>query len=91
MDKHMKVSMNNNSKYFNKYFENLLKNSLQRNELSNAILYGALNGGKRIRPYMVSVFGIIANVKKKYYIRIAPEKKKERQPGLLPSSIAEMK
>ena len=71
MDKDMKISINKNLKYFNKYFENLLKNSLQRNELSRAIIYGALNGGKRIRPYMVSVFGSIANIKKKHYMRIA--------------------
>ena len=71
MDKDIIFSINNHSKEFNKYFKILLHNYLSNNELSKAILYGTLNGGKRVRPFLVSIFSKLAKVPKKNYIRIA--------------------
>ena len=55
---------------FNKYFENLLSSYLSKNELSKAMLYGTSNGGKRIRPYLTSIFSNIANLPKKNYYNL---------------------
>ena len=73
MDKDIIFSINNHSKEFNKYFKILLHNYLSNNELSKAILYGTLNGGKRVRPFLVSIFSKLAKVPKKNYIRSHPE------------------
>ena len=52
---------------FNKHFKRLLQAYLSKNELSKAMLYGTSNGGKRIRPYLISIFSEIANLPKKSY------------------------
>ena len=41
---------------FDNYYEKLLKSLLPKNELSRAILYSSMNGGKRIRPFIISIF-----------------------------------
>lgn len=56
---------------FNKYFKNLLNSYLSKNELSNAMLYGTSNGGKRIRPYLISIFSDIVNLPKKNYYHLS--------------------
>ena len=56
---------------FNKYFENLLSSYLSKNELSKAMLYGTSNGGKRIRPYLISIFSNIASLPKKNYYNLS--------------------
>jgi len=71
MDKDIRLSINNHCKEFDKYFKTLLHDNLSKNELSKAILYGTLNGGKRLRPFLVSIFSNLAKVPKKNYIRVA--------------------
>ena len=56
---------------FNKYFKNLLYSYLSKNELSNAMLYGTSDGGKRIRPYLISIFSDIVNLPKKNYYNLS--------------------
>ena len=56
---------------FNKYFKNLLKSYLTKNELSKAMIYGTLNGGKRIRPFLIRTFSEIVNIPKKSYYRLS--------------------
>ena len=56
---------------FNKYFEKLLSSYLSKNELSKAMLYGTSNGGKRIRPYLISIFSKIVDLPKKNYYNLS--------------------
>ena len=56
---------------FDKYYFKLLKSNLDSSILSKAMLYGSLNGGKRIRPFLVERAAIIANAKKNQYFRLA--------------------
>ena len=56
---------------FNKYFKNLLSSYLSKNKLSKAMLYGTFNGGKRIRPYLISTFSEIVNLPKKNYYHLS--------------------
>ena len=58
-------------KVFDKYFNNLLSNYLSKNLLDNAMLYANLNGGKRIRPYLLKEFAKIKNIKKERYLRLS--------------------
>ena len=44
---------------------------LRDNTLSKAMIYGSMNGGKRIRPFLVSVFSNIAEIKQSNYLRIS--------------------
>ena len=46
-------------KNFDIFFKKLLSNSLSKNYLDKAIAYSALNGGKRIRPYLIKEFSTI--------------------------------
>ena len=70
MNKQINFSIRKHSTEFNRYFKNLLENQLSKNELSKAVLYGTLSGGKRIRPYLIHIFGEILNIPKKKYQRI---------------------
>ena len=45
--------INANKRKFDIKFKKLLKNKLEKSSLSNAIFYGSMNGGKRIRPFLV--------------------------------------
>ncbi len=56
---------------FNKHFKNLLQSYLSKNGLSKVMLYGTSNGGKRIRPYLISIFSEIANLPKKSYYQLS--------------------
>ena len=56
---------------FNKYFKKLLCSYLSKNELSKAMLYGTFNGGKRIRPYLISTFSEIANLPAQNYYQLS--------------------
>ncbi len=56
---------------FNTFYRNLLKSTLKNDELSQAILYGSFNGGKRIRPFIISIFSKIAKIKKTNYLNLA--------------------
>ncbi len=61
----------NHKNEFNVFYEELLRSILPKNELSKVILYGALNGGKRIRPFLIEIFAKIAGIPKKQYFLIS--------------------
>jgi len=63
--------VNQEKRDFNVYYKKLLKSNLLNDELSKAIIYGSMNGGKRIRPFIVSVFAKIAKIKKNNYLRLS--------------------
>ena len=69
----MKINtlINGERKNFENYFVKLLKSTLSKEILSKAMLYGSMNGGKRIRPFIVSIFAKLANVKKQHYLRLS--------------------
>ncbi len=54
--------ININKKKFDLKFKKLLKNKLDKSSLSKAMLYGSMNGGKRIRPFLVIESAKIAKI-----------------------------
>ena len=58
----MKINtlINEERKNFDNYFVKLLKSTLSKEKLSKAMFYGSMNGGKRIRPFIVSIFAKLA-------------------------------
>ena len=56
--------INNNKNQFDKKFKNLLKHNLNNSILSKAMFYGSINGGKRIRPFLVSQASKLTNIDK---------------------------
>ena len=63
--------VNQEKRDFNIYYRKLLKSNLLNDELSKVMVYGSMNGGKRIRPFIVSVFAKIAKIKKNNYLRLS--------------------
>ena len=63
--------INNHKIQFDKFFIDLLKANLNSSILSKAMIYGSMNGGKRIRPFLVSQAAKIAKAKKTQYLRVA--------------------
>lgn len=53
---------------FNQFYKKFLLSKLSKDHLSKAMIYGSMNGGKRIRPFLVSIFSKFAKVKKKQYL-----------------------
>ena len=66
------ILVNKEKREFNAYYKKLLKSNLLNDDLSKAMIYGSMNGGKRIRPFIISIFAKIAKVKKClwYYLKI---------------------
>tara|TARA_Y100000741_G_scaffold281640_1_gene221413 strand:+ start:550 stop:1437 length:888 start_codon:yes stop_codon:yes gene_type:complete len=58
-------------KEFDDFYRILLGKILSKDVLSQAMRYGSMNGGKRIRPFIVSIFADIANVPKKKYLYVS--------------------
>jgi geranylgeranyl pyrophosphate synthase len=58
-------------KEFDIFFKKFLKSILSKDELPKAMFYGSMNGGKRIRPFIVKVFSKIAGIKKEKYMRLS--------------------
>ena len=56
--------ININKKEFDIKFKTLLKSKLDKSSLSKAMYYGSINGGKRIRPFLVIEAAKIANISK---------------------------
>ncbi len=54
--------ININKRKFDIKFKKLLKNKLDKSSLSNAMFYGSMNGGKRIRPFLVMESAKIAKI-----------------------------
>jgi len=63
--------INNYKIEFDKFFFDLLKSNLNSSILSKAMIYGSMNGGKRIRPFLVWQAAKIAKAKKRQFFRIA--------------------
>jgi len=55
---------------FDKFYLKLLKSKLNNSILSKAMIYGSMNGGKRIRPFLLSQVSKIAKAKKNQYFRL---------------------
>ncbi len=49
----LKTLISNNKKQFDSKFKKLLNTKLDKSILSKAMYYGSVNGGKRIRPFLV--------------------------------------
>ena len=54
--------INTNKKKFDIKFKTLLNNKLDKSSLSKAMYYGSINGGKRIRPFLVMEASKIAKI-----------------------------
>lgn len=63
--------INSQKKDFNFFYKKLLNKNLPKDTLSKAMIYSSMNGGKRIRPFLVSVFSKIYKVKKTQSLRLS--------------------
>ena len=63
--------INTEKKEFDRSYVKFLQSHLSKEVLSKAMIYGSINGGKRIRPFLVSTFAKISKIKKKSYRRIS--------------------
>ena len=63
--------INAEKKEFDRSYVKFLQSHLSKEVLSKAMIYGSINGGKRIRPFLVSTFAKISKIKKKSYRRIS--------------------
>lgn len=59
------------SKEFNLYAKNFLTSNKENSELWKAMQYGTINGGKRIRPFLIIELSKILKIKKDHYMRLA--------------------
>ena len=57
--------INAEKKEFDRSYVKFLQSHLSKEVLSKAMIYGSINGGKRIRPFLVSTFSKISKIKKK--------------------------
>ena len=64
-------SIDTKKKEFDLFYSKLLKNHLSRDLLSKAMIYASMNGGKRTRPFLVSIFSQLAKIKKNQSLRIS--------------------
>ena len=57
----MKINtlINQHKSKFDKYYKKLLKHKLNNSVLSKAMIYSSINGGKRIRAFLVSQIYLI--------------------------------
>jgi farnesyl diphosphate synthase len=58
-------------KEFDLFYKKILQNQLSKDLLSKAMIYASMNGGKRIRPFLVSIFSELAKIKKGQSLRIS--------------------
>ena len=56
--------INNETKEFNKYVDSYFKGFKNKSYLFKAMIYGTLNGGKRIRPLLVMYLSKYLKIKK---------------------------
>ena len=66
-NKSLKFKLNQNKKYIEKELKIVLSNINAPNILKQVMLYAVLNGGKRIRPFLVSEVSSLYNVKHSVY------------------------
>ena len=63
--------INNEKNEFDRAYIKFLQSHLSKEVLAKAMIYGSINGGKRIRPFLVSTFSKISKIKKNNYMRIS--------------------
>ena len=63
--------INKRKKEFDIFYKDFLNKNLSNNLLSKAMIYGSMNGGKRIRPFLVSVFSEIYEINKTQSLRLS--------------------
>ena len=63
--------INKQKKDFDLFYKKFLKSHLSKDHLSKAMIYGSMNGGKRIRPFLVYIFSKLAKVKKKQSFQLS--------------------
>ena len=68
---HLNQLINHQKKEFNTYYKKLLNNHLSNSLLSKAMIYGSMNGGKRIRPLLISIFSELYQVNKTQSLRLS--------------------
>jgi farnesyl diphosphate synthase len=68
---HINSLINSHKKEFDIFFNKLLRSYLSKDQLSEAMIYGSMNGGKRIRPFLLNIFSIMAKVHIKYSLRLS--------------------
>ena len=59
------ILINQNKSKINKFYNNILIKNLDKSQLAKAMKYSSINGGKRIRPFLVSQSSKIANLSHK--------------------------
>ena len=80
--------INNHKIQFDKFFFDLMKANLNRSILSKAMIYGSMNGGKRIRPFLVSQAAKIAKAENLSHLLISfLSKKLSRETELSPAIL----
>jgi len=67
----MLKSINKEIREFNKYVDSYFKSFKNKSYLIKAMIYGTLNGGKRIRPLLVMYLSKYLKIKKINYMRVA--------------------
>ena len=63
--------INYHKKEFDNYYKKLLRSYLSNDQLSKAMIYGSMNGGKRIRPFLVNIFSNLAKINQNYSLRLS--------------------
>ena len=71
MEKNINILINQQKIEFDIFFQKLLYSILSKDELSKAMIYSCISGGKRIRPFLVKTFANIANIRKANYQRLS--------------------
>ena len=63
--------INAQKKEFDIFYKKLLNSNLSKDQLSKAMIYGSMNGGKRIRPFLVDIFSSLVKLPKVYSLRLS--------------------
>lgn len=63
--------INHHKKEFDNFYKKLLRSYLLNDQLSKAMIYGSMNGGKRIRPFLINIFSNLAKINKNYSLRLS--------------------
>ena len=71
MAKNLKIDIENSKRKFDDNFVKILNYYIKDSYLNKVMRYSILNGGKRIRPYLIKEFSIIKGIKPHIQYRIA--------------------
>ena len=71
MKNNIDIDIIREKKVFDQYLKNLLSEYLANNMLDKALTYGIINGGKRIRPYLIKQFSQVKKISQKRYLRLS--------------------